>query len=110
MLYSERKSFVVPAESGTYAPERIQLNSASAATPSVPLLGVTALLESMPASSAAELWLLKAGGDPTTDADYFLYASSTSSTTWSLASWKGAQVRVKSGGTAGTAIVNVAAD
>lgn len=109
-----RQSFTVPVTSGQYAPERIQLNAGSAGLISAPaLLGVTALVEQAVASAIVELWLLglQAGLDPTQDASYFYAGKSTATgDTFPLASWPGAQLRVKSGGTAGTQIVNATAD
>lgn len=108
--FADRKSFTVPATSGQYAPERIVMASPTAGSLSPELLGVTALIESAPASAAIELWLLRQGQDPTNDSNYSLYDSTTSSKTWPLASFRGAQLRAKSGGTAGTMTVSATAD
>jgi hypothetical protein len=108
--FVDRKAFTVPGTSGQYAPERIVMASPSSATLSPSLLGVTALIESAPASAAIELWLLRVGGDPTNDSDFFLYDSSASSKTWPLASYRGAELRAKSGGTAGSMTVSASAD
>lgn len=105
-----RVTFTVPATAGQYAPERIQLNSQSASVVTPTLLGATALIEAAPASAALELWLLRVNGDPTNDADYHLYDSTTASKTWPLASFPGAQLRAKSGGTAGSMTVSATAD
>lgn len=109
--FSERKSFAVPAGAGSYAPERITFGSASTSVPNAGLLGVTAVVESYPANAVLELWLLKIGGIVGTDADYFLYKSITvGGETWPLASYPSVQLRVKSGGTSGTMVVNATAD
>lgn len=105
-----RVTFTVPATAGTYASERIELNSQSPVVVTPPLLGVTALIEVAPASAAIELWLLRVHGDPSNDSDYFLFDSTTASKTWPLASFAGAQLRAKSGGTAGNMTVSASAD
>lgn len=105
-----RVSFTVPVTSGNYAPERITFAAQNTSCVSPPLLGVTVLEEAKVATATVELWLLKQGGDPTADASYFLYASSVGSATTPLASYPGAQLRVKSGGTAGSHIINASAD
>lgn len=109
--FAIRQSFAVPVTSGQYAPEVITLAHSTAALTPISLLGVTALIEALVASATVELWLLKIGGNSATSTDYF-YAgkSTTTGDTWPLASWPGAQLRVKSGGTAGTCIVNATAD
>ena len=111
--FSSRTSFAVPATSGTYAPERITFGSDNPSTPPDALLGLTSLLESAPAGAVVEVWLPKIGAAvPAADADYFFSGDSHTSgrITVPLASWPGAQIRVKSGGTAGTAVVNATAD
>lgn len=111
--FESRVTFTVPVTSGQYAPERLSLASPSASNAQVspPLIGVTALIESAPASAAIELWLLKVGAtDPTADANFFLYDSSTASKTWPLASYRGAQLRAKSGGSAGNLVCSASAD
>lgn len=113
--YKARQSFTVPATNGNYATERISLASPSENAPSPGLLGVTIAPEPGGAADAvAELWLLQIGGDPTDDGDYFYSGKSVTSggeaTTIPLASYPGAQIRVKSGGTSGSLVVNVAAD
>jgi hypothetical protein len=78
----------------------------------IALLGVTMLLESGPAGCVAELWLLKYKGDPTNDAHWIYMGKSITAggDTFPLASFYGAQIRVRSGGTAGSAIVTATAD
>lgn len=104
-------SFVVPATLGQYAPERFTFAPPSGVS-AVPLLGVTALLESGPAAVVIELWLLKFNGTPATDGHWIYSGLSITGggATWPLASFPGAQLRAKSGGTAGTAVVTGSAD
>lgn len=108
--FESRATFTVPAGSGSYAPERIQLNSQTTGVISPRLSSVAVLVEVAVATAVAELWLLKAGAaaDPTNDANYFLF-STISSTMLFLPSWRGAQIRVKSGGTAGNLTASVVA-
>ncbi len=111
--YQDRQSFNVPATSGTYAPERITFGSASTNVIPDALLGLTSLLESAPTGATVEIWLPKLGAAvPATDADYFYSGDSHTSgrLTVPLASYPGAQIRVKSGGTAGAAVVDATAD
>jgi hypothetical protein len=105
------KTFAVPATSGNYAPERLTFCPTAGVGP-LPLLGVTALLESGPAGTVLELWLLKFGGTPATDADWVYSGKSITGggETWPLASFPGAQLRCKSGGTSGSAVVTASAD
>lgn len=111
--YSGSKNFTVPVGAGTYAPERLTLAKASQSQAYDSLIGVTALIEQGVAAAVLELWLLKRGGDPTNDAHFMNTGKSitaSGSETWPLASWDGAQLRAKSGGTAGTLIVSATAD
>lgn len=103
---SLRTTFTVSVNSGTYAAERITL-------PTVPLTGVTALIEALPASATVELWFLRAGGNPADDDDYLLSGldrDSAGASTWPLAGYVGAQIRAKSGGTEGDVVVSVSYD
>jgi len=109
----QRVSFTVPVTSTNYAPERIVLfpleDSAAG------LLGVQVLIEATVAASTLEMWMLKAGGDPSLDASYFLSSNTVSgatagSTYWPMISWPAIQLRAKSGGTSGSLIINAAAD
>jgi len=112
--FKTRSSFTVPATSGQYAPERITFPGtfASGLVPDEGLLGLTALIESNTATGATlELWLPKIGATGI-DADYTV--TSTTATAGAinlaLASYPGAQLRVKSGGSAGTMTVSATAD
>jgi hypothetical protein len=112
--YRASQVFAVPLTSGLYAPERITLASlGNVPASSDALLGITILMETGgPGGSVAELWLLKNGGSPLNDAHWFYSGKSISSgaETWPLASWAGAQVRVKSGGASGNLTVHASAD
>ena len=108
------QNFTVPAGAGSYAPERIQLNSQNASVKSELVERVTAVVEAVVATAVAELWLLKPGADPTNDANYALYSSIANAAalggaTVELADAPGAQIRVKSGGTAGTVTISASA-
>lgn len=104
-------NFTVPAGAGSYAPERIQLNSQSVSTANLPFSNVTVIIQSLVATMVMELWLLLPGTDPTNDANYaFLSQYPGGTGQISVASWRGGQIRVKSGGTAGTAILSASAD
>lgn len=112
--FKARKSFTVPATAGQYAPERITFPSSfgSGLAEDEGLLGISLLIESGGAAGAvAEVWLPKIGATGV-DADYSLAGAGISSgqLTMALASFPGAQVRVKSGGTAGTTTVDATAD
>lgn len=112
-LHAGKNTFVVPVTAGQYAPERIQFNSQSAADVQAEIRSVTALVESTVATAVVELWLLKANADPSVDANYVLHGTivtATGGATVSLAGWRGAQIRVKSGGTAGSMIVSAVAN
>lgn len=111
--HEARTSFTVGAVAGVYATEEIIFGGTSA-TRSPSLTAVTALVETLGLATDAvvELWLLKIGGAPATAGDWIYTGESLTSgaETWPLASWPGAKIRVKSGGTAGTAIISAAAD
>lgn len=104
-------SFVVPVTGGNYAPERLWLGSNGTDNTRDILDIVTAFFTTAVATAVLELWLLKAGGAPATDADYFYSGTSAVATTPNgvsvqLAGWPNGQIRVKSGGTSGTAVVS----
>ena len=111
--FSANQSFTVPVTAGNYAPEEVLLGSTVAGVPSIILDDVTVDIEAFVATAVLELWLLKVGGDPTNAAHYFFSGKSANAlghTTWSLGAWRGAKIRVKSGGTAGTLTASVVAD
>ena len=71
--------------------------------------GVSVLVEAGVADAVVEVWCLKAEGDPTDNSHYFFgktVLTSGASGVGGMATvdvnWPGVQIRVKSGGTAGT--------
>lgn len=107
---SLRASPAVTITSGAYSATKITFPGPVSNAHSG-LLGVTVMFEALVATAVAELWLCSIGSDPTLDASYFFSGQSTTTgATWPLASWPGAQIRFKSGGTAGTIIANATAD
>lgn len=132
----DRKTFAVPLTSGDYAAERITFGAVSTGLAEQSFMGVTALIESGPTGAAGpsgavvELWLPKVadsteGKASFDDADYHyaglvvasprtavVSAVSTGATvsygsaTWPLAGYPGAQLRVRSGGVAGSLVVS----
>jgi hypothetical protein len=110
MQFATRQTFTVPVTSGQYAPEFITFAPGNTNTVPISLIGVTTLVESNVATAKVELWLLQKGADPTASGSYFLFNSDVGNATIALASYPGAQLRVKSGGTAGSMIVNATAD
>lgn len=108
--FVDRKTFVVPVTAGNYAPEVITFAASANGSVSPGLLGVTVLVEAAVAAAVIELWLLKVGGDPTLNGSYFLHQTLANGQTVALASYPGAQIRVKSGGTAGNCTINASAD
>lgn len=115
----QRVSFTVPVTAATYAPERITFGGVESRTngqPQIGILGVTAMIESNAATGAViEIWLPKMGAvltnDTPADAEYFFsgWQLGAGAVTIPLAAYFGAQIRVKSGGTAGACVVNATA-
>ncbi len=121
--YRGSVSYTVPVTSGTYADDLTATggsNQGLLAMPandgiSPPLLGVTAVAEALPAGATVELWILRPDADPTALASYVLAIANWISginvlATQVLTSVAGALIRVKSGGTAGTATLDYWAD
>lgn len=108
-------SFTVPAASGSYAPERIAFGEVPAGVAPDSFQGVTAAVLETVASMVVELWLPRAdvAGGAHLDTDYTYSGqaldAATGAETFVLAGYPGAQIRVKSGGTAGTAVVSASA-
>lgn len=113
-----RTSFTVPAGAGSYAPEVMTFGVVPSTVIQDGLTGVTLLIETVGLATGAifELWLPKVVGTTDTPPDistgYFNSGLSITAgaETWALASYPGAQIRVKSAGVAGTAIANGSAD
>ena len=103
-----RQSFTVPAGAGSYAPEVIQFAGQTATDiGQLAIIALTPLIEATVATAVYEIWLLKVGADPTQAGNYFNSGLTiTDSTQKLLSQVEGLQIRAKSGGTAGTAILN----
>ena len=108
------QTFTVPAASGSYAFERGTVGDVKAGMVQDTFQGITVSVYTSVAAMVVELWLPRIGATPGAliDADYKYTGKSigaTGSETWKLAGYPGAQIRVKSGGTAGTAVVSISA-
>lgn len=105
------KTFVVGTTG--YAAERLTFGTHATVIPDQAVyVGITALVKSAPAGAVLELWLPTFGATDL-DNDYYNTGKSISGTgaeTWPLASWVGAQLRAKSGGTSGNMVVDATAD
>ncbi len=100
-----RTTFAVPLTSTNYAPEIMRL-------PGGPKINeVAILIETLVATSTVELWLLRVDGDSANDGHY-IFAKSFSAAGLQdlviLSPWRAAQIRAKSGGTAGSSAVSAA--
>lgn len=110
-----RQAFTVPSTSGAYAPERIAFGEVAAGVAPMGFEAVTASVDVSVTSMVVELWLPKVGiaGGAHLDTDYTYSGqaldAATGAETFVLARYPGAQIRVKSGGTAGTAVVSASA-
>lgn len=131
-----RQSFTVPATSGDYANEVITIGAVPSGVPPTDFAGVTILLEGAGTVNdplknvVVELWLPRVEASDKaqsqmTSADYYHsgqvvvpvgvaftgvgVTSSFGSLTYALSGYPGAQIRVKSGGTAGSCVVSVSA-
>jgi hypothetical protein len=126
-----RVTATVPAVSGDYANERIEFGDVGSGQYGQSFMGVTALIEQIPASARVELWLPKVAdaslnAADRTDSDFF-YAglvlvparvaytatgetASYGSASWPLCGYPGAQLRIRSGGIGGSAVISATAD
>lgn len=109
------QAFTVPAGAGNYAPERLTIGVPPTGQPYLYFDGLTALVRTgAPANCVAELWIGRLGATGV-DGD-FTYSGSNISTgpgarvAMPLAGYPVFQIRVRSGGTSGTATVDVTAD
>lgn len=104
----DRVSFTVPAGAGIYATETITFAGRTAADlGQLAITALTALIEATVAAAVYEIWLLKVNGDPTNTNHYFNSGLTiTNSAQVLLSQVEGLQIRAKSGGTAGSAIIN----
>ncbi len=108
------QTFMVPAASGSYAPERWTCGDVKAGQPWDAFQGVTASVYASVTGMVVELWLPRFGATKGSmiDDDYKYtgkFIGATGAETWALAGYPGAQIRVRSGGTAGTATVSCSA-
>jgi len=110
-----RQTFTVPAAAASYAFERIAFGERPAGLPPDSFQGVTVSVDTSVATMEVELWLPRVGveGGAYIDSDYTYsgqkLSAATGATTFTLAGYPGAQIRVKSGGTGGTAIISATA-
>jgi hypothetical protein len=108
------RTFTVPSTSGSYAFERFTVGDVKAGMVQDSFQGITVNVDTSVASMTCELWLPRIDATPGSliDSDYTYTGKSigaTGSETWSLAGYPGAQIRVKSGGTSGSARLSVSA-
>ncbi len=110
-------TFAVPATNGEYAPEVLVLALKNDYATGFDCVDeVQGFLRSLPAGAQLEMDLLKPGGtgDPALDGSWNLNAGADPATTTGpfgkleLAGWKGVRFRVRSGGTAGNAVLDCA--
>lgn len=110
-----RQTFTVPSTSGSYAPERIAFGEVKSGMAPDAFEGVTAHVHTSVTDSVVELWLgrvgIAGGAHINTDYKYSGQAvdAATGMETWALAGYPCAQIRVKSGGTSGSAVVSASA-
>ena len=103
-------TFSLPAASGSYSAERITFGEVISGQAKESYQGITVLVVTSVATMTVELWLPKVSADhPFIDGDYTYTGKSIGATggeTWALAGYPGAQIRVKSGGTAGSPVIS----
>lgn len=103
-----RQTFVVPATAGQYAPEVLYCRASSAIQDRVRRVSV--FVESLPTLAQIEVEVLKRGGDPTNSGDWLsgpVYLNATGlAEDLNFADWLGVRLRAKSGGSAGSAVVD----
>lgn len=110
-----QQTFTVPSASGSYAPERIAFGEVKAGQFPESFEGVTATVDTSVTGMVVELWLPRVGipGGTHDDHDYTYsgkaLSAATGGETWALAGYPGAQIRVKSAGTGGSAVVSASA-
>lgn len=108
------QAFTVPSASGSYAFERWTFGEVASGMPWDAFQGVTVSVATSVTGMSVELWLLRANATKGSviDSDYTYAGKSigaTGSETWALAGYPGGQIRVKSGGTSGSAVVTCSA-
>lgn len=108
------QTFTVPSASGSYAFERWTFGDVASGMPWDAFQGVTINVATSVAGMIPELWLLRANATKGSviDSDYTYsgkYIGATGSETWALAGYPGGQIRVRSGGTGGSAVITCSA-
>lgn len=108
-----QQSFTVPAVSGGYAAERLRFGDVGEGQPRDQFDRVTVVGHSSATDADVELWLLKWDAvSPYTNDDYTFSGQKIDATgvlTVELAGYPGGEIRVKSGGNAGTNVVSLTA-
>lgn len=112
-----RQTFTVPSASGSYAFERITFGAVASGMAEDSFQGVTVSVDTSVTGMSVELWLPRVGAGTKhpsayVDDDYKFsgkFIGATGAETWALAGYPGAQIRVKSGGTSGSAVVSASA-
>lgn len=110
-----QQTFTVPVTSGSYAPERIAFGEVPVGLAPMSFEGVTATVNTSITAMVVELWLprvgIASGAHLDTDYTYSGQAldAATGGETFVLAGYPGAQIRVRSGGTDGSAVVSASA-
>jgi hypothetical protein len=107
-------TFSLPAASGSYSAERITVGAVRSGMPEDAFQGITISVDTSVSGMSCELWLPRVGKAAGTllDTDYKYTGKSigaTGSETWALAGYPGAQIRVKSGGSAGSPVLSYSA-
>lgn len=104
------RTFSLPAASGSYSAERLTFGEVASGQAKESYQGITVVVDTTVASMSVELWLPSVAADyPFLDDDYKYSGKSigaTGSETWALAGYPGCQIRVKSGGTAGSPVIS----
>jgi len=104
------RTFSLPAASGSYSGDRLTFGEVASGQAKESYQGITVSVDTTVASMSVELWLPAFNADvPFLDDDYKytgLSIGATGSATWPLAGYPGAQIRVKSGGTAGSPVIS----
>ena len=110
-----RQTFTVPSTSGSYAPERIAFGEVKSGQPPMAFEGLTANVDTSVTAMVVELWLgrvgITSGAHINSDYKYSGQAvdAATGMETWAVAGYPCMQIRVKSGGTGGSAVVSASA-
>lgn len=108
------QTFTVPSTSGSYAFERWTCGDVRAGQAQDAFQGITVSVYTSVTGMVVELWLPRIGATPGSlvDSDYKYSGKSITTSgaeTWALAGYPGAQIRVKSGGSSGSAVVSCSA-